>query len=123
MSDSRLVERIRASNVITETKRFSKHYFYKSSIKFIFLFRNKVDRVTEVENRCCWCLLLLDDTKLIAKILHIGRGKFKILDDEYGGKFVNETIDASDILSCNLGIKPESERVVNIIENNSTINR
>jgi hypothetical protein len=48
---------------------------------------------------------MLNDTRLIAKIIHVNRGKFKILDDEYSGKYVNEMVDASDILSCDLDAK------------------
>jgi hypothetical protein len=31
---------------------------------------------------------------------HSGRGKFKILNNEYGIKYVNRIVDASDIVHC-----------------------
>jgi hypothetical protein len=55
------------------------------------------------EERCsCWCFLLIDGTKFDAQIVHKGRGKFKILDDEYGGKYSNKTVDASDVIRCKI---------------------
>jgi hypothetical protein len=35
-----------------------------------------------------------------AQIVHKGRGKFKILNDKYEGKYNNEIVDASDIVHC-----------------------
>ena len=35
-----------------------------------------------------------------AKIIHKGRGKFKILIDEYDGKYYNKIVDASDVIRC-----------------------
>ena len=36
------------------------------------------------------------------KIIHIGRGKFKILDDVKGDKYTEKKIDASDVFYCKL---------------------
>jgi hypothetical protein len=58
----------------------------------------------EEENYSCWCFLLIDGTKFEAKIVHKGRGKFKILDDEYGGKYNNKIVDASDVIRCKIEI-------------------
>jgi hypothetical protein len=52
----------------------------------------------------CWCFVLIDGTEFNAKIVHKGRGKFKILDDEYGGKHNNKTVDASDVIRCKVEI-------------------
>ena len=46
----------------------------------------------------CWCFLFVDEAELEAKIVHKGRGK--ILEDKYGGKYVNKIVDASDIIRC-----------------------
>jgi len=54
----------------------------------------------EQDYSSCWCFLFIDETRLEAKVVHKGRGKFKILNDEYGGKYVNKIIDASDIVHC-----------------------
>jgi hypothetical protein len=39
-----------------------------------------------------------------AKIIHKGRGKFKILAVEYGGKYSHKIVDASDIVRCRVDI-------------------
>jgi hypothetical protein len=51
-----------------------------------------------------WCMVLIDDegTKIEAKITHKGGGKFKILDDEKGGKYKDKKVDASDIFYCRI---------------------
>jgi hypothetical protein len=46
----------------------------------------------------------MDGTKFEAKIVHKGRGKFKILNDEYGGKYNNKIVDASDVIRCKIEI-------------------
>ena len=43
-----------------------------------------------------------DGTKIEAKITHKGGGKFKILDDEKGGKYKDKKVDASDIFYCRI---------------------
>jgi hypothetical protein len=58
----------------------------------------------EEEHYSCWCFLLIDGTKFEAKIVHKGRGKFKILNDENGGKYNNKIVDASDIIRCKIEI-------------------
>jgi hypothetical protein len=47
-----------------------------------------------------WCTLLIDNSKLTAKIQHIGRGKFKILAAQKGDKYIDKIVDASDVFSC-----------------------
>jgi hypothetical protein len=59
----------------------------------------------EKEDRySCWCFILIDGTRFEAKIIHKGRGKFKILSDEYGGKYSNKIVDASDVIRCKIKI-------------------
>lgn len=38
--------------------------------------------------------------RIKARLAHVGRGKFLILDDEEGGKYIDKTVDASDIVNC-----------------------
>jgi hypothetical protein len=50
-----------------------------------------------------WCLALINETRRRAKIVHIGRGKFKVIsgdeeDTRYAGNII--IIDASDIFHC-----------------------
>jgi hypothetical protein len=58
----------------------------------------------EEERYSCWCFLRIDGAGFDAKIVHKGRGKFKILNDEYGGKYNNKIIDASDVIRCKVEI-------------------
>ena len=63
-------------------------------------------RVNNKEEECysCWCYIVIDGARLEAKIIHKGRGKFKILADEYGGKYSNKIVDASDVVRCKIRI-------------------
>ncbi len=54
----------------------------------------------EEERYSCWCFIFIDGKSFEAKIIHKGRGKFKILNDEYGGKYTNKLVDASDVVRC-----------------------
>jgi hypothetical protein len=72
--------------------------YYSASIfhnNFGITFRNKHE-----EMYSCLCILFIDDAKVEAKIVHIGRGKFKILTDCNGGKYTHRVVDASDIILC-----------------------
>jgi hypothetical protein len=71
---------------------------------------NIIAEEEEEERYSCWCVLFIDDdneeeeeeeeVKTEAKIIHKGRGKFKILEDRYGGKYINKIVDASDVIRC-----------------------
>jgi hypothetical protein len=51
--------------------------------------------------RCsCWAVLSIDRLKIDAKIIHKGRGKFIILEDNYRGKYIGKMVDASDVIRC-----------------------
>jgi hypothetical protein len=66
---------------------------------------DKLKKEEEEEERySCWCFLRIDGTGFDAKIVHKGRGKFKILIDEYGGKYSNKIVDASDVIRCKVEI-------------------
>ena len=55
----------------------------------------------EAEEHCsCWCYIVIEGTGFHGKIIHKGRGKFKILNDECGGKYTNKIVDASDVVRC-----------------------
>jgi hypothetical protein len=59
------------------------------------------DKLQQEEERySCWCVILIEGTSFEAKIIHKGRGKFKILNDEYDGKYYNKIVDASDVIRC-----------------------
>jgi hypothetical protein len=65
---------------------------------------DKLKKDEEEERYSCWCFLRIYGTGFDAKIVHKGRGKFKILDDEYGGKHINKIVDASDVVRCKIEI-------------------
>ena len=65
---------------------------------------DKLKKEEEEERYSCWCFLHIDGTGFDAKIVHKGRGKFKILADEYGGKYSNKIVDASDVVRCKIRI-------------------
>ncbi|MDQ6666940.1 MAG: hypothetical protein M3Y53_01790 [Thermoproteota archaeon] len=54
------------------------------------------------ERRSCWSVLSIDGLRIEAKIIHKGRGKFKILEDIYRGKYIGKIVDASDVIRCKL---------------------
>lgn len=49
-----------------------------------------------------WCNLLINGTRITAKVKHVGSGKYRIIEDKGNGKYVSTIIDASDIFHCNL---------------------
>ena len=53
-----------------------------------------------IERCSCWVVLSLDEFKIEAKIIHKGRGKFEILEDNYRGKYIGNIVDASDVIRC-----------------------
>lgn len=52
------------------------------------------------EKHSCWSVLSIDGLEIDAKIIHKGRGKFKILEDNYRGKYTGNIVDASDVIRC-----------------------
>jgi hypothetical protein len=63
--------------------------------------RNNNNFNIKVEKRSCSCILFVDNgMKIEAKIIHNGRGKFKILEDNCRGKHINKIVDASDVIRC-----------------------
>ncbi|HJR46528.1 MAG TPA: hypothetical protein VJ799_00085 [Nitrososphaeraceae archaeon] len=45
-----------------------------------------------------WRIISLDENILRVKLVHKNRGKFKIVDDTKGSKYVDRIVDAGDIL-------------------------
>ena len=56
--------------------------------------------ILKLKNTLVGLFCLLTNSKIEAKIIHKGRGKFKILEDKYKGKYVNKIVDASDVIRC-----------------------
>ena len=53
-----------------------------------------------IERCSCWAVLSLDEFKIEAKIMHKGRGRFIILEDNYRRKYIGKIVDASDVIRC-----------------------
>jgi hypothetical protein len=74
-----------------------KSYTNTSSIRMLFTKSNSV--ISSHEENSSWCLASINELKRKVKIVHIGRGKFKVINNEEGNNFGNIIIDASDISS------------------------
>ena len=61
---------------------------------------NNNDFNVVIERSSCWAVLSMDGLKIEAKIMHKGRGRFIILDDNYRGKYIGKIVDASDVIRC-----------------------
>ncbi len=47
-----------------------------------------------------WCVVQHSDKVFRAQIQHVGRGKFKIVNDNQESVHVGQIVDASDIINC-----------------------
>lgn len=46
------------------------------------------------------CTVFIDKKEVRVTIIHVGRGKFIIIRDDYSDKYVGKIIDASDVIHC-----------------------
>ena len=51
------------------------------------------------EKRATWCVVELSNQVFRVQLLHVGRGKFKVLNDNQEGIHIGQIVDASDILN------------------------
>ncbi len=65
----------------------------------ILLFKKKQHRADN-EKRATWCVVEHSNQVFRAQLQHMGRGKFKILDDNQKGVYIGQIVDASDVLNC-----------------------
>jgi uncharacterized protein len=93
----RQAKRMWTMNNLKRKITYTIHYFDKGHLKAA---NNNNDFDTKIEKYSCWSILFIDKLKIEAKIIHKGRGKFQILEDKYKGKYVNEIVDASDVIRC-----------------------
>jgi hypothetical protein len=47
-----------------------------------------------------WCLAKIDGVEVKVRLDHIGRGRFRIVEDEHDGQYVNKVLDASELIHC-----------------------
>ena len=83
------------------------NHFDKSHLK-----ADNDDSSIEIEKYSCWSVIFIATLKIDAKIIHKGRGKFRIVEDKCKGKYVNKIIDASDVIHC---IVKSDENIYNIV--------
>ena len=83
------------------------HHFDKSHLK-----ADNDDSSIEIEKYSCWSVIFIATLKIDAKIIHKGRGKFRIVEDKCKGKYVNKIVDASDVIHC---IVKSDENIHNIV--------
>jgi hypothetical protein len=63
------------------------------------LFNRKQGQV-EDDRQATWCVVEYSNQVFRAQLQHIGRGKFKILNDNQEGIHIGKIVDASDIHNC-----------------------
>jgi hypothetical protein len=61
---------------------------------------NRKQRQVDDDGRTTWCVVERSNQVFRAQLQHIGRGKFKILNDNQEGIYIGQIVDASDILNC-----------------------
>ena len=64
----------------------------------IILFDKKKQQLN-ADDGWTWCIVQSSDKVFRAQIQHLGRGKFKILDDNQERIHVGEIIDASEVIN------------------------
>jgi hypothetical protein len=75
--------------------------FSFSRYKTTFEVKNSNNDFNIATERCsCWAVLSIDRLKIEAKIIHKGRGRFIILEDNCRGKYIGKIVDASDVIRC-----------------------
>ena len=60
------------------------------------------------EEHTTWCVVEYSNQVFRAQLQHIGRGRFKVLNDNQEGIHFGKIVDASDILNCEVH-KTEAE--------------
>ena len=63
------------------------------------LFERKQRQADNEEKQTTWCVIEHSNQVFRAQLQHIGRGKFKILNDNQEGIHIGQIVDASDILN------------------------
>jgi hypothetical protein len=67
------------------------------------LFNRKQQKQNDDNNMLqgTWCVVELSNQEVFrAQIQHVGRGKFKILNDNQERIHIGQIVDASDIINC-----------------------
>jgi hypothetical protein len=59
-----------------------------------------LNKKLDVEKNEAWCTVSVQDVNTRVAVRHVGKGKFKIVNDEMNGNLVGNILDASDIFHC-----------------------
>jgi hypothetical protein len=54
----------------------------------------------QTDNVWTWCVVQESNQVFRAQIQHVGRGKFKIVNDNQEKIHVGQIVDASDVINC-----------------------
>jgi hypothetical protein len=61
---------------------------------------NSGDKDLTSEKNAAWCTVDVDNRIFQAWVVHVGRGKFRVLKDNQSNEYSGKVIDAENILSC-----------------------
>ncbi len=59
-----------------------------------------LSRNKSVEKDETWCTISVNGMKTKVQLSHLGRGKFKVVNDESEGSLIGMELDASEIFHC-----------------------
>jgi PPOX class probable F420-dependent enzyme len=93
----------KVTTTISSTVHFDKNYLKSDN-------NNNNKFSTIIGKYSCWCILFVDGINIDAKIIHKGRGKYRIVEDKYKGKYVNKIVDASDVIRCKVTSSNDDDR-------------
>jgi len=85
-----------------KSKIITNHYTIHFDKSYLLQYNNstKEDSIKRIEKYSCWSVLFIDGLEIEARIIHEGRGKFKIVEDRYKAKYVSKIVDASEVIGC-----------------------
>ncbi len=63
-------------------------------------YNNRVLNKDNFEKGDTWCTISVNDIKTKVLVRHLGRGKYKVVDDQSGGTLIGKILDASEIYHC-----------------------
>ena len=96
-----IVDRLKRKFISYGTNSYVNEGSFKVTNDFGIMIPSSSTKISKEEKMySCWCFLFVDGVKIEAKIVHKGRGKFKIVEDKCIGKYINKIVDASDVIRC-----------------------
>ena len=62
----------------------------------------EIKRRSSRERNAAWCVVDIEGKIFRARVIHVGRGRFLVIEDNQDSDFVDKIVDASNILGCEL---------------------